>query len=96
MDKYEIMFIVKATNESEQVKATAESFKKLITELNSKVVEYKELGQKKLAYPIKNEINGYYFDMVVDAKHDAISEFDRKALIDENILRHLIIKLDEE
>lgn len=96
MDKYEIMFIVKATNESEQVTATAETFKKLITDLNSKVIEFKELGQKKLAYPIKKEINGYYFDMTVEATHEAISEFDRKALIDENILRHLIIKLDEE
>lgn len=96
MNKYEIMFIVKATNESEQVTATAETFKKLITDMNSKIVEFKELGQKKLAYPIKKEINGYYFDMTVEATHEAVSEFDRKALIDENILRHLIIKLDEE
>ena len=50
----------------------------------------------KLAYAIKNEINGYYFVMQVEANHEAISEFDRKALLDENVLRHLIIKLDEE
>ena len=54
------------------------------------------MGEKKLAYPIKKEINGYYFDMTVEASHDAIKEFDRKSLLDENILRHLIIKLDEE
>lgn len=96
MDKYEIMFIVKATNESEQVSAVANNFKKLITDMKSKVIDFKELGQKKLAYPIKKEINGYYFVMQVEATHEAISEFDRKALIDENILRHLIIKLDEE
>lgn len=96
MEKYEIMFIVKATNESEQVSATANNFQKILTDMNSKIVEFKELGQKKLAYPIKKEINGYYFDMTIEANHDAIKEFDRKALIDENILRHLIIKLDEE
>ncbi len=96
MEKYEIMFIVKATNESEQIAATAETFKNLITSMNSKVLEFNDLGQKKLAYPIKKEINGYYFDMIVEASHEAVKEFDRKALIDENILRHLIIKLDEE
>ena len=96
MTKYEIMFIVKATQESEKVAATAEAMKKIIIDNKSNVVEFKELGEKKLAYAIKNEINGYYFVMQVEANHEAISEFDRKALLDENVLRHLIIKLDEE
>lgn len=96
MRKYEIMFIVKATIESADVKKTAESFKKLLTDNKAKVSEFKELGEKKLAYPIKKQINGYYFLAVVEASPEAINEFDRKALIDENMLRHLIIKLDEE
>ena len=96
MSKYEIMFIVKATNESEEVAKVADNFKSLITDMKSKVLEFKDLGSKKLAYPIKKEINGYYFVMQVEANHETISEFDRKALLDENILRHLIIKLDEE
>ena len=96
MNKYEIMFIVKATNESEQVNAVANNLKTLASVNNSKVLEFKELGQKKLAYPIKKEINGYYFVMQVEADHETIKELDRKALLDENVLRHLIIKLDEE
>lgn len=96
MEKYEIMFIVKATIESEKVSETAKNFQAVLTDMNAKVLDFKEMGEKKLAYPIKKEINGYYFDMTVEASHDAIKEFDRKSLLDENILRHLIIKLDEE
>ena len=96
MNKYEIMFIVKATQESSDIKATADAMQAIITSNESKVAEFKELGEKKLAYPIKKEINGYYFVMQVEATHDAISEFNRKALLDERVLRHLIIKLDEE
>lgn len=96
MNKYEIMFIVKATNESDTVKKTAESFKKIITDHKGKVVDFKELGEKKLAYSIKKEISGYYFVMQIEADATAVNEFDRKALIDDNMLRHLIIKLDEE
>ena len=95
MNKYEMMFIVKATMESENVKATAENMKKVVTELKGNVVEYKELGEKKLAYPIKKELTGTYFVMTVEAKHETIKEFDRKVLINENILRHLIIKEGE-
>ncbi len=96
MNKYEIMFIVKATMESDQVKKVAENLKNIITANKSKVVEEKELGEKKLAYPIKNELNGYYFVYEVEATKEVIAEFDRKAGLDESVLRHLIIKLDEE
>ncbi len=96
MNKYEMMFIVKATMEADQVKATAENVKKNAEGKDSKVVDYKELGEKKLAYPIKKEINGYYFVMQMEASKEAIAELDRKTALDENVLRHLIIKLDEE
>ena len=96
MSKYEIMFIVKATQESSEVAKTADAMKAIITDNKSKVVEVKELGEKKLAYPIKKELNGYYYVLNVEATHEAISEFNRKALLDERVLRHLIIKLDEE
>ncbi len=96
MKKYEIMFIVKATQESADVKKTAENAKKILTAEKANVTEFKELGEKKLAYPIKKEINGYYYVMQVEANNEAITEFDRKVKLDENILRHLIIRLDEE
>lgn len=96
MKKYEIMFIVKSTQESDEIKKNAEAMKQIISETKGKVVEFNELGEKKLAYPIKKEISGYYFVMIVEADNNTISEFDRKAFINENILRHLIIKLNEE
>lgn len=96
MLNYEIMFIVKTTMESEKVKKTIDSMKKIITDGKGKVVEVKDMGERKLAYPIKKELNGYYYVLKVEANSDTIHEFDRRALIDETILRHLIIKLDEE
>lgn len=96
MKKYEVMFIVKSANESNDIKAAAEAMKQIVTDNKGNVVEFNELGEKKLAYPIKKEISGYYYVMIIEANNEAINELDRKALINENILRHLIIKLDEE
>lgn len=96
MNKYEIMFIVKTTIEEEAVKNTISTFKSIITDLKGEILEEKDMGQKKLAYPIKKELNGFYYVMVVNANGEIVSEFDRKAKIDENIIRHLVIKLDEE
>lgn len=96
MNKYEMMFIVKATMDSDKVKSSAENIKKIAESNKAKVVDFKELGERKLAYTIKNEINGYYYVMTMQASKEAVAEIDRKASIDETIIRHLIIKLDEE
>ncbi len=96
MTKYEIMFIVKTTMEDDAIKKVAEGTKKLISGDKSKVIEFKELGKKKLAYPIKKELNGAYYLMIVEASDTVIKEFDRKCLINENLLRHLVLKLESE
>lgn len=96
MTNYEIMFIVKTTMESDKIKGTIDNMKKIITDGKGKIVETKDMGEKKLAYPIKKELTGYYYVLKVEASTDVIAEFDRRASIDETILRHLIIKLDEE
>ena len=95
MTKYEIMFIVKSTNEEAQVKKVAEEIEKIFKDNKANIVDTKELGLKKLAYPIKKEINGYYYVFNFEAPVEAIKEINRKISINENILRHLIIKEEE-
>ena len=95
MNKYEIMFIVKPDLEETAIKNEAESLKKVLTNLEAKIVEEKVMGQRELAYEIKKYKNGYYFLFVVEGSHEAIKEFDRLAGINENILRHLIISKED-
>ncbi len=95
MTKYEIMFIVKPDLEEATIKKEADNLKKVLTDRKSKINEEKAMGQKELAYEIKKYKNGYYFLYVVEATNEAISEFDRLARINENILRHLIIRVDD-
>ncbi len=96
MNNYEIMFIVKSTIEKDEVDKIANYMKSVITDFKGKVESFKELGQKQLAYPIKKEVSGYYFVMNINASAEAIAEFDRRAAIEENLIRHLIINLDKE
>ena len=95
MNKYEIMFIVKPDLEETAIKNEAESLKKVLTNLEAKIVEEKAMGQRELAYEIKKYKNGYYFLFVVEGSHEAIKEFDRLARISNDIIRHLITKLEK-
>ena len=95
MTNYEIMFIVKPDLEEAAIKKEAENLKKVLTDRKCKINEEKAMGQKELAYEMNKYKNGYYFLYVVEANNEAISEFDRLARLSENILRHLVIKLDD-
>lgn len=96
MNKYEIMFIVKTTIEESAVKTIAESLETVITSMGGNILESKDLGNKKLAYPINKELTGYYFVIDFEANNEIVSELDRKAKINENVLRYMIIRTDEE
>lgn len=95
MRKYELMFIVKTDIEEGAVKEVVDSLKKVLTDRNAKIVEEKALGQKDLAYEIKKHKTGYYFLLTVEAGSDAVKEFERVVLINENILRHIVVKIDD-
>jgi small subunit ribosomal protein S6 len=96
MNKYEMMFIVKATIDEAKVSETAENLKSVITSMKGEITDSKDLGQKKLAYPIKKELTGFYFVVNFNADNETVAELDRKARIDEAVIRHMIIRLDEE
>ena len=96
MKNYEIMFIVRPTVGEDDLKKVTESFKNVITTNGGKVTEVTEMGQKELAYEIKNFKSGYYFVFQVEANNDkATKEFDRLALISNDIIRHLITKIEK-
>ena len=96
MTNYEIMFIVKSTLDEAAQKSVVKDIQNLITDNKGKVIEFKEMGRKKLAYPIEKEVSGFYYLMYAEANAEIIKEFDRKLRINENILRHLTLKKESE
>lgn len=96
MRNYEIMFIVRPTLGSEEVKEVVKNFENILTSNGSKVTETTDMGQKEFAYEIKDFKSGYYFVFEVEANDDkGIKEFDRLALINNDIVRHLITKIEK-
>ena len=95
MRNYEIMFIVRSTLSEDEVKKVVKDFSSIITKNGGKVTKEENMGQRELAYEIKDFKSGYYFVFEVEAKDDkAIKEFDRLALINNDIVRHLITKVE--
>lgn len=96
MNKYELIFIVRPDLEESLINGVNDSVKSLLEEKKVNIVEAKEWGQKELAYEINKYKTGYYFYYLIEDKDaSAVKEFDRVALINENIIRHLVVKVEE-
>jgi small subunit ribosomal protein S6 len=95
MRKYEIIFIVKPMDE-ESTNAVVAKFQKLIANNGGKIDKEDRWGRKRLAYEIKEQTEGYYVLFYVTAEPACVNECDRVMKITDEILKHMIVKNDEE
>ena len=95
MNKYEIMFVVRPDMEEAEIRKTAESMKKVLTDAKANILEDKPMGQRELAYEVRKFNTGYYFLLVVEATPEAEEEFKRVARINESLLRHIVVKVED-
>lgn len=94
MNKYEVIYIIKPEVEDEARNAIIEKFKGIV-ENNGEVENIDEWGKRKLAYLIDDYAEGFYILMNIKAGHEVPKELDRVFGITEDILRHMIIKIEE-
>ncbi|MBU9722314.1 MULTISPECIES: 30S ribosomal protein S6 [Bacillaceae] len=95
MRKYEIMYIVRPNLEEAATKEVVERFNKVLSDNGAEVEKVEEKGKRRLAYEINDFTEGYYVLLNVNAPSEAIDEFNRLVRINDNILRHIVVK-DEE
>lgn len=95
LNSYETIFIVDGTLEEEAVVAVKEKFTSLIA-ANGTVNNVDEWGKRRLAYEINDKTEGYYYLVDFTADGEFPKELDRQFRINENILRTIIIRKDEE
>ncbi len=94
MNKYETIYIIKPEVSEEGIKAIVEKFKSIIL-TNGEIESIDEWGKRRMAYPIQDINEGYYVMMNYKAAHDIPKELDRVFNISEDILRHMIIRVEE-
>ena len=67
MRNYEIMFIVRPTLGEDEVKKVVKDFSEIITKNGGKVTKEENMGQRELAYEIKDFKSGYYFVFEIES-----------------------------
>ena len=93
--KYEILYIIRPNIDEAAKAELVARFDAVLTDNGAVVVESKDWAKRRFAYEIKAFQEGIYHLVNITAEDAAaIDEFDRLAKINNDILRHMIVKLE--
>lgn len=92
MKNYTGMYIIRPTLTDEGFQAVIKTINELFENHGGRITEVDEWGIRELAYEIEDFKKGYYVKFSVEADNDAVSEYDRICNINEDIIRHILVK----
>lgn len=96
MNKYELMYIIDTAVEDAPRKELIEKVSAQIVENGGEVEKVDEWGKRRLAYAINYKTEGYYVLVNFSAESAVPKEMERLLQINEQVLRYLVIRLEEK
>lgn len=91
MRHYEIVFLVHP-DQSEQVPAMIERYKKAIAGRNGAIHRLEDWGRRPLAYPINKIHKAHYILMNIECDQETLDELTSNFRFNDAVLRHLVLK----
>ena len=91
-----MVYILDSLIEKTKALEVNEKLKNQIKEGGGEFKSLWELGKRKLAYKIAGKKEGIYFVMNFKGEGNLVSELDRNLKLEESVLRHLLVRLDEK
>ena len=93
--KYEITYIIRPDIDESAKSELVERFDKVLSDNGATIADSKDWSTRRFAYPIAKYTEGTYHVVNLTTDSDqALNEFDRLAKFSDDILRHMIVKLD--
>ena len=92
MEHYEMLFIVPGSLTDEEAPETISKVKKLLEDLEGKIIKEDNWGRKTLAYKIDNQTQGTYVWFEFDLPSEKIAEINKRLRLSREILRFLVTK----
>jgi len=93
---YETFFLLRPDLSDEERKEIIEKFKSIITDHGGQIVKVDPWPLRTLAYKVQKLTKGYYVLLEYGAPGETISELTRNLRLDENVLKFVTIKKDDD
>jgi small subunit ribosomal protein S6 len=94
MRRYELMLVLRPDAPDDRTQAVIDRTTRQIVAAGGQIVKVAPWGRRRLAYPIAHQREGSYQIIVFEAPAEAIVELERSLLITEEVLRHLVTRVE--
>jgi len=95
MRPYEVMVILDAGLEEEQIRGVLDRTAKLITEQGGMPGRVDRWGKRRLAYEINKRSEGFYVVLEAKAEPAVMSEVDRMLRLSDDVMRHKVVRIPD-
>ncbi|MGZ8437824.1 MAG: 30S ribosomal protein S6 [Candidatus Limnocylindrales bacterium] len=94
MRRYELMLVIGPEVPDDKSQALVDRITRQIVAAGGQIVKVAPWGRRRLAYPIDRHREGSYQIILFEAPSDAIRELEHTLLITEEVLRHLVTRVE--
>jgi small subunit ribosomal protein S6 len=94
MRRYELMLVLRPDIADDRSQAIIDRTTRQITGTGGQIVKVAPWGRRRLAYPIDRHREGSYHIVIFEAPGESITELERGLLITEELLRHLVTRVE--
>ena len=94
MRRYELMLIIRPDVADDRSQAVIDRTTRQIVASGGQIVKVAPWGRRRLAYAIDRHREGSYHIVLFDAPGEAVLELERALLITEEVLRHLVTRVE--
>lgn len=95
MRTYELVLVVQPGMDEEGFDAFVSTLTGMVTDEGGQIVDVEHMGRRRLAYPIKKFTEGHYVLLHLNLEPPTLVELDRRLKLSEDVLRYLVIRMDE-
>ena len=94
MRRYELMLVLRPDVPDDRSQAVIDRTTRQISAGGGQIIKVAPWGRRRLAYPIDRHREGSYHIVLFDAPAELITELERGLTITEELLRHLVTKVE--
>ena len=94
--QYELGFIIPSSVLEQDTQRIIDMVKGWVEDLGGEVTNVDYWGRRRLAYPIEDYREGYYVFLLMDFPGEQLPELERRILLNDQIIRHLVVRPDKK
>src|SRR5256886_12992676 len=94
--QYELVYILPPDTTEQQATELHQQIEAVVSRMNGQIEKTENWGRRRMAYEIAHNKEGVYVLEVINGTGELMKELDRRLRVMDQVVRHMVVRVDEE